>query len=47
LICPSDVLALLRAFVRQEPRSSFFEWVPLTEEMKHRPAEYMPWDEYF
>lgn len=47
LICPSDVLALLRAFVRREPRSSFFEWVPLTEEMKHRPAEYMPWDEYF
>lgn len=47
LICSSDALALLSSFVRREPRSSFFEWVPLTEEMKHRPAQYMPWDDYF
>ncbi|MFO1438770.1 MAG: hypothetical protein U1F81_10695 [Verrucomicrobiaceae bacterium] len=47
LICQSDVLALLRAFVLREPRPPFFEWVSLTEEMKHRPAECMPWDEDF
>lgn len=45
LICPSDVLALLCAFIHREPRPSFFEWVSLTEEMKHRPAECMPWEE--
>lgn len=45
LICRSDVLALLRAFVRRETRPSFFEWVSLTEEMKHRPAECMPWED--
>lgn len=47
MIGPSDVLALLRAFLRQEPCPSFFEWVSLTEEMKHRPAECMPWEDDF
>ncbi len=47
LICPSDVLALLQAFMHREPRPSFFEWVSLTEEMKHRPADYMPWNDDF
>lgn len=47
LICPSDVLALLRAFLCREPRPSCFEWVSLTNEMKNRPAECMPWEDDF
>ena len=47
LLCPSDVLALLRAFHRREARPAFFEWVSLTEELKHRPPSCMLWEDDF
>lgn len=43
LICASDVLALLRCFLRGESRPQHFQWISLTEELKNYQETYLPW----